>query len=376
MICKDIWLEWFCSKKYFVSNLYKNGLEFKTLIHTNKELTVRLQSGAMFLFKIERCVAIGLRKFEPKNDGLHHINSNYKPSFKLFVHSISWDGESRTHQETHFSKRSIRQRWRMPSCEGLLVVSFKRTASQSTLLKHMSAHSISIKQDGRPSPTTVQRWIREERKCRRERTRPTKQPQPRNGRPRLLTEQQLHQMQTALITRLIGMIWFLLHLSGASLSTTLLSQLVPINTFLTKQTEGLPTTREDLLKSAGLKVKKKNGDDGVWPQIVSRYKRKLGATLIKPTTMTAQQNLVHNNKIMEEFLAEAQKGSLINKHWFDQKPVWSNAIPSRSYGLRGKRVRMLKENETSVHYSVLVICNISYGVKVLGQIRIAEMVEG
>lgn len=126
------------------------------------------------------------------------------------------------------------------------------------------------------------------------------------------------------------------------------------------------------MKAAGLKVKKKKGGDGVWPQIISRYKHELGAALIKPTTMTPQQDLVANNKLMVDFLTEARKGSLVNKHWFDQKPVWSNAIPPRSYGVKGKRVRMLKQNPSSVHYSVLVICNILYGVKVLSIIKHKE----
>jgi len=40
------------------------------------------------------------------------------------------------------------------------------------------------------------------------------------------------------------------------------------------------------VKAAGLKVKKKKGDDGVWPQIISRYKHELVGGLISPDLFT------------------------------------------------------------------------------------------
>jgi len=56
-------------------------------------------------------------------------------------------------------------------------------------------------------------------------------------------------------------------------------------------------------------------------------------------------------------------------HWFDEKPLYSNAVPHGSYGEVGVDAPIQKEKSAEVHYSQLTLCNTIYGFKVLQVIQ-------
>lgn len=125
------------------------------------------------------------------------------------------------------------------------------------------------------------------------------------------------------------------------------------------------STREEILQAAHLQVKKHPGDAGIYPQRLSELKGALELTKKKPRpTKTLPPRI-----ITRRWLQRQRKSPRIDKHWFDEKPLWSNAVPDRSWGLRKRPLLVRKTKSVLTRYTLISICNVSYGVKLLGLIK-------
>jgi hypothetical protein len=74
-------------------------------------------------------------------------------------------------------------------------------------------------------------------------------------------------------------------------------------------------------------------------------------------------------QIAYEFLLTWKRIPQKDLHWFDEKPLYSNAVPHGSYGEVGVDAQIQKEKSAKVHYSQLTLCNTIYGFKVLKVIQ-------
>lgn len=125
------------------------------------------------------------------------------------------------------------------------------------------------------------------------------------------------------------------------------------------------TTREEVLQAAHIPVKKHPGEPGVYPQRVSDVKARLELSKKKPRPAPRTPPKVTTRR----WLARQRRSARTDKHWFYEKPLWSNAVPDRSWGQRSRPVLVRKTKSVPTRYTLISICNVSYGVKFLGLIK-------
>jgi hypothetical protein len=110
----------------------------------------------------------------------------------------------------------------------------------------------------------------------------------------------------------------------------------------------------DVMKHCNLPIKTESNEAGVWPQRVNDALIRLGYV---------QRPRVRGKGKVGRYVEDAElwvtmektRGPLLDKHWFDEKPVRSNTLPHKVYIKKGTSPYFTRNSKEEVHYTGLFI---------------------